>query len=193
MHEDQTICRRSHNRAAIRTKYPDLGKGPAVLRSDQRPGTKKVEQLRAQLDSEAAAAAAPVAPRPAPPPAPTAEVRVNAAAILREDAVLRRRQREEAAALQRYEAELRDEAGHAAWRAQVKAEDEQARCRLCCTPGHQRSIDAAHLHLCRVAASLGGREWTDSLRGVSILHSACAYRAFVGRVGCRRCAVAAAS
>ena len=98
-----------------------------MLRSDQRPGTKKVEVLRTQLESDAAAAAAPMpARRPVPPP-PTAEVRVNAAAILREDAVLRRRQREEAAALRRYEAELRDEADHAAWRTRVKAEDERVR------------------------------------------------------------------
>lgn len=96
-----------------------------MLRSDQRPGTKKVEVLRAALESNAAAAAVP-ASRPVPPP-PTAEVRVNAAAILREDAVFRRRQRKEVAMLRRYEAELRDEAEHAAWRERVKAEDEQAR------------------------------------------------------------------
>lgn len=118
---------KARNRAAVLSKYPDLGKGPAMLRSDQRPGTKKAGALRAQADGDAAADAAPVpAPRPAPPP-PTAEVRINAAAILREDAVLRRRQREEAAMMRRYEAELRDEAEHAAWRARVKAEDERAR------------------------------------------------------------------
>lgn len=120
-----------------------------MLRSDQRPGTKKAGALRAQADGDAAADAAPVpAPRPAPPP-PTAEVRINAAAILREDAVLRRRQREEAAMMRRYEAELRDEAEHAAWRARVKAEDERARCAIfCCAGPHARMERAQFCSSC---------------------------------------------
>lgn len=110
------------------SKYPDLGSGPAKLRTDLRPGTRKVDELRAATEAAEAAACLPAPASKPPPPPPEAIVRVNAAAILREDATLRRRQKEEAASLKRYEAELRDDAEFQQWRTKKQAEDEELRC-----------------------------------------------------------------
>ncbi len=78
------------------------------LRTLERPA--RTEALRAERD---AALAAELAVRPVvrpPPPPPVAEVRLTAAAILREDALYKRKQAAEACALQRFAAELRDTA-----------------------------------------------------------------------------------
>lgn len=98
------------------------------LRTHARPGTQKLAALRTKLEAQAAAELRPVsAPRPAPAP-PVATVRSNEAAILRETALYRKKQAGEAAALRRFEAELRDDSDYAAWRARMQALDDENEC-----------------------------------------------------------------
>ena len=99
-----------------------------ALRTQARPGVHKVDALRTELETQAAAELRPVtAPRPAPAP-PVAAVRSNEAAILREAALYRKKQADEAAALRRFEAELRDDSDYAAWRARMQALDDESEC-----------------------------------------------------------------
>ncbi|KAA0151055.1 hypothetical protein FNF31_06910 [Cafeteria roenbergensis] len=56
-----------------------------------------------------------------------ANVRLNAAAVTREEYVLRRRREEEAALVRRFEAELRDGAEFHQWQAEMRARDEEER------------------------------------------------------------------
>jgi hypothetical protein len=101
---------------------------PPHLHTKARPGTDKVRVLAANLAARETEALKPhPPPRPAPPP-PVAEVRSNAATILREDAVYQKRQTEEAKGLARFESELRDDSEYQGWKSRMHALDEAARC-----------------------------------------------------------------
>ncbi|WIA13671.1 hypothetical protein OEZ85_007232 [Tetradesmus obliquus] len=112
---------RAAHRQAAAARQADPRFQPFKLRVLERP--MHSDAVRAELEAKLAAelAARPQA-RPAPPP-PTAEVRLNAAAVLREDALYKRKQAAEAAALQKYEAELRDTAAFDRWQAALREAD----------------------------------------------------------------------
>ncbi|KAF8060087.1 CFAP99 [Scenedesmus sp. PABB004] len=115
---------RAANRAAAEARRADPRQGPFRLRVLERP--MHAEALRAAAEAELAAELA-VRPRARPPPPPPdAPVRLTAAAVLREDALLRRQQAAEAGALQRYEAELRDGAAFERWQAAMRDADAAA-------------------------------------------------------------------
>ena len=117
------------NREATMAKYADP-KLAFRLRAVERPTN--LEHVREVMAAERAAeeVASPrirAAPMPEYPPAP--EVRLTAAAILREDAVYQRRRAEEAAALEAFEMNLRDSSAYDRWRAEGRAKDEENRTR----------------------------------------------------------------
>lgn len=124
-----TRCRLAADPTRVRLrvqKYLDPTGGAFQLRTDERPMKLPELMEAARREFEEQHRYRPVQSRPAPPP-PEAEVRLNAAAILREDAVYRKKQEEEAAALLAYEQELRDTSEFERWRAEMLAKDERER------------------------------------------------------------------
>lgn len=105
---------RDRNRKQQERKYSDPGAGMPKLRVLERVGNlgKVAEEVEERRRSEMPFR--PAAPRPVPP-VPEATVRMNAAAILREDALYRKKQEEEMRALRAYEAELRDDSSFKRW------------------------------------------------------------------------------
>ncbi|KAL3140150.1 hypothetical protein ABBQ38_004427 [Trebouxia sp. C0009 RCD-2024] len=132
-------------------RFTDPAHGPFHLRTSERPTNTQL--LKQQQEEELAKQLTlyPGKPKPAPGP-PAAHVRLNAAAILREDTLYRRKQLQEAQMIKRqahaeqhhtadiaiiicnwetrvlrYEAELRDSSKHDSWQREAEAADLAAR------------------------------------------------------------------
>ena len=90
------------------------------------------DALREELEATRAAEMAPLPPARPPPrlPATGADVKLNAAAILREDAVIKGKQEKEAAVIRDFERNLRDTTDYFAWQEAERAKDEEARLQL---------------------------------------------------------------
>mmetsp|Transcript_16354 Transcript_16354/g.37349 ORF Transcript_16354/g.37349 Transcript_16354/m.37349 type:complete len:809 (-) Transcript_16354:65-2491(-) len=69
----------------------------------------------------------PTNPQPALKAAESSSIRLNTAAVLREDALFRKKQQEEAALIKKYESELRDDSEYYEWQARMRQEDELRR------------------------------------------------------------------
>ena len=99
---------------------------PFQLKTDDRP--MNTESLKAEMEAELQSTLHFSGPKakPAPPP-PKANVRLNTAAVLREDALYKRKQAKEAAMIQTYEMELRDAVPFETWKKDMRAADEAER------------------------------------------------------------------
>jgi hypothetical protein len=88
----------------------------------------RVLDLRAQLEEEQMAhCRVQFKSKPAPGPPTEAEVKLNAASIIREDALYKRKQATEAATIKAYESELRDSTEFYRWQTEMRRRDEKVK------------------------------------------------------------------
>jgi len=99
---------------------------PFVLKTTERPETLPRAKEQAEAELQATLRFDGTKAKPAPPP-PAAAVRLNAAAVLREDALYKKKQAEEARMIAMYETELRDSVPFEVWQRRMKDDDEAER------------------------------------------------------------------
>jgi hypothetical protein len=108
------------------------------------------------------------------------EVKLNIAAVLREDSLFRKKQEQEAALIKAYESELRDTTEFDRWQAEMKQQDEEAR--LAAVEARRREMAASQLEAKEARFVAGcARIATRAFRG--LLTVLC--RAAVSAVGSR--------
>lgn len=117
------------NRIEIEEKYTSASAATMKLRTAERPSN--LEQIRRQVEEERDAELKfeGIKAKPAPQFRPSTQnrVKLNMAAILREEAVYKKQQEQEAAMLKVYEEELRDASNYYKWQTEMKEKDEEER------------------------------------------------------------------
>eukprot|EP00899_Mesostigma_viride_P018959 jgi/Mesvir1/27064/Mv20756-RA.1 len=96
------------------------------LRVLERPSNLDKVQAEVEAQRSEESKYIPIKARPVPA-APSVPVKLNAAAILREDAVYRKRMEEQARLIKAYETELRDSSTFESWREEMQAMDSERR------------------------------------------------------------------
>mmetsp|Transcript_85983 Transcript_85983/g.248202 ORF Transcript_85983/g.248202 Transcript_85983/m.248202 type:complete len:748 (+) Transcript_85983:173-2416(+) len=119
--EEQKRQRLEEHKAKVNAKYDSDGFN---LETAKRRDGSEVEELARKVDAERMAECTfkPKTKKYAPP-SEEAAVRVNAAAILREDALLKQKQAKEYETLKRYEQELHDASEFHRWQEKMKEQD----------------------------------------------------------------------
>eukprot|EP00741_Cyanophora_paradoxa_P008266 tig00001278_g7996.t1 len=113
-------------RKEVQEKYANPRYQPPRLRTLERPSN--LESVRAEVEARRAAELNFEGRKAQPVPEfPAASVTLNAAAVLREDALYRKKQEAEARAIASYEAELRDASEFHRWQSHMRSKDDEVR------------------------------------------------------------------
>eukprot|EP00283_Hemiselmis_rufescens_P018177 CAMPEP_0173441814 /NCGR_PEP_ID=MMETSP1357-20121228/24157_1 /TAXON_ID=77926 /ORGANISM="Hemiselmis rufescens, Strain PCC563" /LENGTH=795 /DNA_ID=CAMNT_0014407417 /DNA_START=119 /DNA_END=2502 /DNA_ORIENTATION=+ len=114
-----------------KAKGPDLEmsklSGKKDVRKGKYKGALRDEHEKEMEEKTRYIPANPKDPAPALAAANKTAIRLNTAAVLREDALLRKKQEEEAALINKYESELRDDSEYYEWQAKMRELDERKR------------------------------------------------------------------
>eukprot|EP00928_Gymnodinium_smaydae_P053357 TRINITY_DN37367_c0_g1_i1.p2 TRINITY_DN37367_c0_g1~~TRINITY_DN37367_c0_g1_i1.p2 ORF type:complete len:761 (-),score=288.59 TRINITY_DN37367_c0_g1_i1:52-2334(-) len=130
--EEEKRQRQEEEKERIKAKY-SVEEVPQLV-TQRRKDKNELEELTKKVEAERYAECT-FKPAPAKkyvPPTEEAVVRQNAAAVLREDALIRKKQQQEYDVLKRYEAELHDASGFYEWQQEQRLKDdmeEEARVR----------------------------------------------------------------
>jgi len=123
--EREKAQRREQHRAVASVKYTDHHAQVLLETAKRRDGT-EIEELTKRVEEQRMKECTfqPTAAKRYVPPTEDASVRQNAGAVLREDALLKKKQAAECAVLKRYEEDLHDASGFHEWQHKMKLKDQ---------------------------------------------------------------------
>lgn len=123
--EREKVQRREEERLRVGEKYRDHHAAVQLETAKRRDGT-EIEELTRKVEEERMKECTfkPTAAKAYVPSTEEACVRQNVAAVLREDALLKKKQADEAHALKRYEEDLHDASSYYKWQHEMKLKDQ---------------------------------------------------------------------
>eukprot|EP00929_Paragymnodinium_shiwhaense_P007467 TRINITY_DN111389_c0_g1_i1.p1 TRINITY_DN111389_c0_g1~~TRINITY_DN111389_c0_g1_i1.p1 ORF type:complete len:755 (-),score=315.21 TRINITY_DN111389_c0_g1_i1:179-2443(-) len=122
--EAQKKQRMEEERAKVRDKYAVTEAPPLTTATRVDPSEREELAKRVEAERMAECTFQPAAAKKYVPPTEEAVVRHNAAAVLREDALLKKKQAKEYELLKRYEEDLHDASGFHKWQQEQREKDE---------------------------------------------------------------------
>ena len=176
---DEIAVRRAElkNREEVMKKYADP-RLTFTLRAVERPSN--VDKVRAEMEAERIAELktvqdsmvkianpVPKSNEPGFVSKRTGPIKTTAAAILRADAVLQKKRREEVLAIEDFEAGLRDSSTYEAWRLKMRLEDEASRELEIQQTREEMARSNEEARLARLAAAAANAEKGEKARGES--------------------------
>ena len=176
---DEIAVRRAEtkNREEVMKKYADP-RLTFTLRAVERP--KNVDKVRAEMEAERTAELiavrdsmvkianpVPKSNEPGFVSKRTGPIKTTAAAILRADAVIQKKRREEVLAIEDFEAGLRDSSTYEAWRLKMRLEDEASRELEIQQTREEMARSNEEARAARLAAAAANAEKGEKARGES--------------------------